>query len=328
MRERDFWNFVKSKLSANIDVALMIVAASSDATPGRKGFKMAAARDKTQSGTIGGGIMEYNLLREIRRNFDTENFDAVVHRLQHSRETEEEKSGLICGGRQTVIIKYLTNADLNEVEKIFKNFSGGKNGVLKITSDLFEFDEKPEKEENEFLLPNEKEWSYKETLGFEETVYIVGGGHVGAAVCRQFSALGFRTVVFDHRNDVFEKIPNSYADEKIVTSYKNVGDYIVEGNKSYVVIVSPRHTGDKDALGSVINKKLKYIGMMGSAKKIEMIYSLLEKEGINVKLFQKVHAPIGLKISSESPAEIAVSIAAEVIRIKNGKSLSIEVKSI
>ena len=328
MRERDFWGFIKSKLSSDVDVALLIVAASSDSTPGRKGFKMATASDGSQSGTIGGGIMEYNLLKEIRRNFDEKKYDAEIHSLQHSNETEAEKSGLICGGKQTVIIKYLTSKNLPEVNKICDKFSVSENGLLKITHSQFNFDDNPAKFQDEFILRSKDNWSFTETLGFEETVYIVGSGHVGVAVCRQFAALGFRTVVFDHRNDVFDKIPNLYADEKIVTSYKDVGKYIVEGNKSYVIIVSPQHLGDKNALGSVINKNVKYIGMMGSVKKINTIYELLKKEGIDERLLKNVHAPIGLEISSESPAEIAVSIAAEVIEIKNGKSTSIKVKSI
>ncbi len=327
MRERDFWNFIQNKLSLGIDVALLIVAASSDATPGRKGFKMAVAADGSQSGTIGGGVMEFNLVKEVNRNFAEENRSAEIHRLRHSRDTDEEKSGLICGGRQTIIVKYLTNKDLSEVEKIGKNFSLNKNGVLKVSPEFFSYDENPDKLENQFILSDNNVWELREPLGFETTVYVVGSGHVGVAVCRQFSALGFRTVVFDHRDYIFEQIPNPYADERIVTSYKNVGDFITESDKSFIVIVSPQHTGDKDALGSVINKNVKYIGMMGSRKKIDLIFELLQKEGVKKELFEKVHAPIGLRILSESPEEIAVSIAAEVIEIKNKKRAPLEVKS-
>jgi xanthine dehydrogenase accessory factor len=296
----------------------MLVAESSDSTPGRRGFKMALASDGTQYGTIGGGIMEYNLLKSVTKRLNETNPIAEVHYLQHSRDTEEEKSGLICGGRQTVVIKYLDKSDIDVVSKIADNFSANKNGLLKITNDSFSFEEVSRQEEKpNFKFQNFSNWELTEDIGFPKTVYVVGSGHVGVAVCRVFAGLGFRTVVFDHRKDIFSKVENNYADEKIITPYKDVGDFIEEGNNSYVVIVSPQHTGDKDALGSVIRKKVKYIGMMGSKKKITTIFNLLEKEGVPTTLFKLVHAPIGLEIKAETPAEIAISIAAEIITLKN-----------
>ncbi len=322
MRERNFWNFIANKLELNQKVSLLIVAASSDSTPGRKGFKMAVSENGEQFGTIGGGVMEFNLLKKIRKQIVSENPKTEIHRLQHSKETEEEKSGLICGGRQTVIVKYLTKRDLREIKKICENFSLNKNGELVVSPTQFTFtQEVPEKNRDKFVYSNPQSWELTENIGFERTVYVVGNGHVGVAVCRQFSFLGFYTVAFDHRKDIFKKLPNGFADKKIVTSYKNVGDFIIEGEKSYVVIVSPQHTGDRDALASVIRKDVKYIGMMGSANKIKTIFESLLKDGVNENLLSKVHSPIGLDILSETPAEIAVSIAAEVIGIKNKKRI-------
>lgn len=74
--------------------------------------------------------------------------------------------------------------------------------------------------------------------------------------------------------------------------------------------------GDKDALGSLINLDLKYIGMMGSARKIKTVFNNLVKDGVDKTLFDKVHTPIGLEIEAETPEEIAVSIVAEIISIK------------
>lgn len=74
--------------------------------------------------------------------------------------------------------------------------------------------------------------------------------------------------------------------------------------------------GDKDALASVINLDLKYIGMMGSARKIKTVFNNLAKDGVDKKQLEKVHSPIGLEIEAETPEEIAVSIAAEIISIK------------
>ena len=110
---------------------------------------------------------------------------------------------------------------------------------------------------------------------------------------------------------------NEYADEIIITKYEEIGNYITEGELSYIMIVTPMHAGDKDTLKSVIHKNVKYIGLMGSKRKIKSIFDTLSEDGVDEKLFDRVHTPIGLEIEAESPEEIAISIAAEVIKVKN-----------
>ena len=129
--------------------------------------------------------------------------------------------------------------------------------------------------------------------------------------------LGFYVVVFDHREDVFTMKQNEYADEIIITKYEDIGNRIIESERSYIIIVTPMHAGDKDTLKSVIHKNVKYIGMMGSKRKIKSIFDALLKEGIDNELFKKVHTPIGIEIEAETPEEIAISIGAEIIKVKN-----------
>jgi len=148
-------------------------------------------------------------------------------------------------------------------------------------------------------------------------VYIAGGGHVGLAVSRIMKSIGFYVIVFDHREDVFTIEQNEYADEIIITNYEEIGNYVIEGERSYIIIVTPMHAGDKDTLKSVIYKNVKYIGMMGSKRKIKSIFDALRVDGVDEKLFKRVHTPIGIEIEAESPEEIAISIAAEVIKMKN-----------
>jgi xanthine dehydrogenase accessory factor len=79
------------------------------------------------------------------------------------------------------------------------------------------------------------------------------------------------------------------------------------------------HAGDTATLKSVIDKNVRYIGLMGSKRKIKTIFEPLREEGVDENLIRKVHTPIGLEIEAESPEEIAISIAAEVIKVKNQK---------
>ena len=112
---------------------------------------------------------------------------------------------------------------------------------------------------------------------------------------------------------------NKFADEIVICKYEEIGSKIIDSDRSYIIIVTPMHAGDKETLKSVINKNVKYIGMMGSKRKIKTIFESLRENGIDENLFIRVHTPIGLEIEAESPEEIAVSIAAEVIKVKNNK---------
>jgi xanthine dehydrogenase accessory factor len=168
-----------------------------------------------------------------------------------------------------------------------------------------------------FQYNSDEDWQYTEAIGLPLISYIAGGGHVGLAVSRVMKTLGFYVVVFDHRKDVFTIKQNEFADEIIITKYEDIGNRIIEGERSYIIIVTPMHTGDKDTLKSVIHKNVKYIGMMGSKRKIKSIFDALLKEDIDNELFKKVHTPIGIEIEAETPEEIAISIAAEIIKVKN-----------
>jgi len=131
------------------------------------------------------------------------------------------------------------------------------------------------------------------------------------------STLDFFVVTFDQRDDIITMRENTFSNKKIITNYSVVNKFIRESKKSYVVIVTPNHDGDKEALKSIIGMNLKYIGLMGSSKKSNSIFNHLESEGVDSSLFKKVYTPVGLEIEAESPEEIAVSIAAEIIKIKN-----------
>jgi xanthine dehydrogenase accessory factor len=84
-----------------------------------------------------------------------------------------------------------------------------------------------------------------------------------------------------------------------------------------VCLVSKGYVSDEAALRCLIRKPARYIGMIGSQKKIKKIYDNMKQDGFDEKLFERVHAPIGIDIHADSPEEIAVSVMAEIIRVKN-----------
>lgn len=316
MNEAVFWNFILKTISSGKKVVLLVVAESSNSSPGRQGFKMAVTEDAEMIGTIGGGIMEKDMIDySLDLLFGKET--RLIKRLHHSDKTNFEKSGLICGGFQTIIFSVINNSLVQIIENILSSISQKQNGKLSVTPSKIEYHQTENIQPITFHYISDIDWQYEENLGLSFIAYIAGGGHVGLAVSRVMKSLGFHVIVFDHREDVYTIEQNKFADEIIICKYEEIGSKIIESERSYIIIVTPMHAGDKDTLKSVITKNVKYIGMMGSKKKIKSIFDALTEEGINIELLKKVHTPIGLEIEAETPEEIAISIAAEIIKVKN-----------
>jgi len=316
MNETSFWNFILKTISSERKIVLLVVAESSNSSPGRQGFKMAVTEDAEMIGTIGGGIMEKDLV-EYSLDLLFGNETRLIKKLHHSDKTNFEKSGLICGGYQTIIFNVLDKSHIQIIENILSSINQKQNGKLLVMPSKIEYQQTEVIQPITFHYNSDEDWQYDENLGLPLIAYIAGGGHVGLAVSRVMKSLGFHVIVFDHRKDVYTLEQNKFADEIIICKYEEIGNRIIESERSFIIIVTPMHAGDKDTLKSVITKNVKYIGMMGSQRKIKSIFEALTKEGFDTEQFKKVHTPIGLEIEAETPEEIAISIAAEVIKVKN-----------
>ncbi|MDH3268291.1 MAG: XdhC family protein [Ignavibacteria bacterium] len=318
MNEVTLWNFILKMISSDKKAVLLVVAESSNSSPGRQGFKMVITEDAEQFGTIGGGIMEKDMI-EYALDLLFGNEAKVIKKLHHTDKTKFEKSGLICGGYQTIIFCILDKSHTQLIENILSSINKKQNGKLTVTPGIIEYQQSEENLPINLHHNTDEDWQYTETIGLPLIAYIAGGGHVGLAVSRVMNSLGFHVVVFDHREDVFTIEQNEFADEIIICNYEEIGSKLIEGERSYIIIVTPMHAGDKETLKSVIHKNVKYIGMMGSKRKIKSIFDALLAEGVDDELFKKVHTPIGIEIEAETPEEIAISIAAEIIKVKNSQ---------
>jgi xanthine dehydrogenase accessory factor len=149
-------------------------------------------------------------------------------------------------------------------------------------------------------------------------LYIVGAGHVGWYVARLAADAGFRIHVVDDR----EKFANA---ERFPGAEEVVAEPIPEwlhradlAASAYVVVVTRGHTHDLDAMRSLAARDLRYLGLIGSRAKVRRIYDMLLAEGMAAESLDRVHAPIGFDIGAVTPAEIAVSIVAELIAVRRG----------
>ena len=153
----------------------------------------------------------------------------------------------------------------------------------------------------------------------ETTAFIFGAGHVGQALEPILRSVNFTTKVIDDRPEFASRERFPEADEIVVIdSFKDAWQGMEPDGNSYVVIVTRGHSGDYDVLKQTLNRKAAYIGMMGSRKKVAEIFRVLREEGFKQEDLDKVYTPIGTNIFAETPEEIAVSIAGEMIMVRAG----------
>jgi len=146
-------------------------------------------------------------------------------------------------------------------------------------------------------------------------IYLFGGGHVSMALAEAASAAGFGIGVADDRESFANKERFPMAQE-IYSSYEDAFEKIRPNGSSYLVIVTRGHKEDMRVLAWAVRTEARYIGMIGSKRKVLSLYKALESDGYKPEEFERIYAPMGLEIGALSPEEIAVSIAAELVAVR------------
>jgi len=149
----------------------------------------------------------------------------------------------------------------------------------------------------------------------QPVLYLFGGGHVSMAVAKAASASGFAIGVVDDREAFANKERFPMAQE-IYSSYEEAFEKLHPNAATYLVIVTRGHKEDMRVLAWAVRTEARYVGMIGSKRKVLSVYKALENEGYKPEEFERVYAPMGLEIGALSPEEIAVSIAAELIAVR------------
>ncbi len=332
-------------------VALATLVNRVGSAPRAVGARYLVKGDGTSSGSIGGGCVEAEVWQEAQRIMEK-----GEGRVLHFELTSEQlaEGGLICGGNMDIFLEPLQEdflpiyqeaarirqkggsailATLISVDDAFPQRKGSKALVKtsgeKIGFLLGEMElEKKILREGEILLKEKKPkvlvLSFEnrrmdvllEPIFSEPTVYLFGGGHISEQVAPLARKVHFKVVVIDDR-EMFanrERFPD--ADKVIVSEFEKSFDQLHIDDSSYIVIVTRGHLFDGFVLGQAIKTNAYYIGMIGSKKKIRTLYQNLMENGITQEALDRVYAPIGIDINSETPEEIAVSIVAELIKVR------------
>ena len=146
---------------------------------------------------------------------------------------------------------------------------------------------------------------------------IFGGGHVSQPTAHLGKMLGFHVTIMDDREDFVTKERFPEADELVYGDFKDLDQYIAPYENAYYVILTRGHLGDADCLRRLLKRPYEYLGMIGSKNKVRITRENLLKEGYSLEELDQVHAPIGIPLGGQLPEEIAVSIMAEIVKVKN-----------
>jgi xanthine dehydrogenase accessory factor len=286
------------RLAAGEHAALCTVVAVKGSTPQQRGAKMLVLSDGRTVGTIGGGCVEAEVRRVAIESLSTGKSATSRFSLDHDYGWDD---GLICGGVMDVHLQILAPTDAEPFQKISTALQEDRHTT-------FEFP---------YALDGAERW-YTEDLGPPPVLLIAGAGHVGQSLAKFASDLDFRVDVVDDRADhlTSERFPT--ARQRIVGDIETELKRYKIDSSIYVVIVTRGHRNDGRALAAVAGSPAKYIGLIGSKRKIKAIFDDLAAQGVENSTLLKIHAPIGLDVGAVTVPEIAMSIAAELVAVRRG----------
>jgi len=318
------WSFIQEKLETACNVILLWVLHSEGSSPGRKGFKMVVASDGSFDGTIGGGMMEHKLVEKAKSLLHENASGILLQKQYHDKEHQKDQSGMICSGSQLIAFVPLSSYHLS----IIKNINSKKNDrkvIIWLTKEGLSLTNIQENSTG-LIHEGEEQWKYSERLDQRPIIHIVGGGHVSLALSELMNFLGFYIKVYDNRPELQTMHHNHFAHEKYIADYEQIASVISDDTDAYLVIMTFGYRDDKTVFRQLMKKRFFYSGMMGSENKIQQLVKELSDEGFNAEDWQHWFMPIGINIHSKTTKEIAVSIAAEIIREKNKHLASNRIK--
>ncbi len=305
--QTDPWRYALESLRDGRRAVLVFVVDHSGSVPGVTGTR-AVVSDTGFAGTIGGGAAEMQLIERAVGHHD----DPEIFRFLHT----PSGGGTLCSGIQDFAIILLSEHDLQPLQAIVDAIDKHRTGTLHLSPDGVDF-------ESGATCPHqwthrEEAWAYSGPIGLEDTLYIIGGGHVALALSKVMATLPFRIVILDNRENLPTMAANCWAHDQKVISFDEIGDHVDEGDRSWVVIMTFGHAHDRQVLEGLLGREFTYLGLMGSQAKVRQMYAAMVADGIPETSLANVKAPVGMSIGSHTPEEIAISIAAEIIALRNG----------
>jgi xanthine dehydrogenase accessory factor len=302
---------------------LLYVLESEGSSPGRQGFMMAVSASGQICGSLGGGIMEYKFVELAKVKVRENELHSSVHQQIHDKAVAQNQSGMICSGEQTIFLYRVKIEEQGVIKAIIDGLEANRNGSLQLSLNGIAFKESLS-DTNSYLQKTANGFLLIEKIGYKQNLFIIGAGHCAIAFAQLMRTMDFYISLFDTRDQLNTMEQNSFVHEKqVLKDYAQLADLIPSGPNNYIVIMTNGYRTDDIAIRALLSKQFAYAGLLGSKSKIAKMFKGYIEEGIHADLLNKIHAPIGIGINSQTPEEIAVSIAAEIIQVKNQKNQSI-----
>lgn len=298
---------------------LLYVLQSEGSSPGRTGFCMAVNAAGETEGSVGGGIMEHKFIELAKDKLNTpQEILPHIRKQIHNKSAPANQSGMICSGEQTIWLYQVPPSAANTIQQIITSLEQNKNGTLQLSPAGLQFTPEVPDTDFYFSMTSETDWLYREKTGYKNHLHVIGAGHCALALCRLMQSMEFYIHLYDDRSSLKTLLENEYAHEKkIITDYAELDELITGGNHQYIVVMTVGYRTDDVVIRTLWKKQFRYVGLLGSKSKIEKLFTDYRAEGVPDSLLKPIHAPIGISIHSQTPEEIAISIAAEIICEKN-----------
>jgi xanthine dehydrogenase accessory factor len=335
-------------LAGGESLVLATIVSRSGSAPRAVGSRMVVRRDGSIIGTIGGGILEARVQELAKEVF--QHGQAVLKKYVLTPQ-DATQMGMVCGGVVRALVQFLDASQPGNLElyqAIVASLEARQQAwlitampanvdvpeasaqYLSKNDDAMVGDLDPQAGQiltsqasagqPEILSHQGKEYLV-EPLCHAGTVYIFGAGHVSQQLAPLSTLVGFSTAVLDDRQEFANRERFPGADEVVVLdTFERAMEGLEINGDSYLVLVTRGHAHDHTVLRQALKTKAGYIGMIGSRRKRDAVYAAMAKEGFGQQDFDRVFSPIGLDIGAETPEEIAVSIVAELIKIRAEKN--------
>ncbi len=295
---------VVREVEAGRRVALCVIVATRGSTPQPAATMVCIDEDAAVTGTLGGGCVEADVRRQGYTLLLAGRSELITFALDSDFGYDD---GMICGGQLDIAVSVVpTSTDIGPCREAVERLRSGQAAALSIRVDRVD-----------------GPIAYRVHLEATPKLVIAGAGHISRILARMLVPLGFGVHVIDERAEYAnsDRFPNPI--------HTTVGDiattlssWPVDGN-TYIVIVTRGHRHDEGALRAVLDSPARYIGMIGSRRKIIVIFDDLKHGGATQAQLSRVHAPIGVDIGSVTADEIALSIAAELVSVRRADYRSV-----
>ena len=316
---------MKNMLSNGEDLVLVTVIASSGATPRGAGARMLVGKNGRICGTIGGGAVEYRSEQIAAQVLEEKT--SLGHDFTLTKD-DVQNLGMICGGACDVYFHYISGSDEHTLtlcamaEEEFRKGSDlwlltdvGQQDTMGLYTPALGFWGITVPQELTLSRHPERTGDiFAEQINTSGRVYIFGGGHVAQELVPVLNHVGFRCVVMDDRAEFTKTELFPGAETVICGDLQKISEYVTIGSEDYVCVMTRGHAYDTVVQAQVLRCRPAYCGVIGSAFKAAGVRRTLKEEyGLVDEELDLVTTPIGLPIKGETPAEIAISIAAQMI---------------